>query len=76
MIFWNEYKKFKLVAQYFVDTGVTSNLDIQVQLDRLYEGNQNEEKTIENIINILSNGDHFAPLHNFKKIGEQQKLNL
>lgn len=74
MIYWNEYKKYKVIAESMIDTGAGGNAASTKELMKLFRNEQTRDQTIENLINILSGGQHFAPLHDFTKIGEQKNL--
>lgn len=74
MLFWHEYKIYREKAETIVLQPDSDNQEIAYELHMLKIKKQSKEKTIENIINILSEGQHYAPLHDFRKIGNQQNL--
>jgi len=62
MIEWNNYKVFKLKAERFLQEGYSKNDYIQIEILKFKLNRISKEQSIENIINILSDGEHFKPL--------------
>jgi len=68
MIYWSEYKQYKVLAEKFIRDESSSNLDIEIEVLKLKTRRITQEQAIENIINVLSNGEHFKPLeHDHKR---------
>ena len=62
MIHWHEYKKYKQMAERYLNEGDSNNVDIQIEVLKFKLRQITEEQSIENIINVLSEGEHFKPL--------------
>lgn len=62
MIFWEQYKKLKAVAVKAIATSCSDDFEVIIAIRELQQGAFTKEETIENIINILSNGEHYKPL--------------
>jgi hypothetical protein len=62
MIYWNEYKQYKVLAEKFIKEESSRNLDIEIEVLKLKTRRITQDEAIENIINIISNGEHFKPL--------------
>lgn len=74
MLWWADYKKYRAQAEEILKSNFSDVPQIFFEICLVNEGKTSKDKAIENIIDILSNGQHYAPLHDFKKIGNQQKL--
>ena len=62
MIYWNEYKEYKKVAEKMVKNRDFKIEDVQMEIYKMELNQISKEQCVENIINILSNGEHFKPL--------------
>jgi hypothetical protein len=62
MIHWNEYKKYKTTALAYMANGFSENTDIYIEVLKYKLKKITKEQCVENIINLLSNGEHFKPL--------------
>jgi HEAT repeat protein len=59
MIYWHEYKKYKQMAERYLTDEISQNVDIQIEIYKFTLGKITKEQAIENIINALSDGEHF-----------------
>jgi len=63
MIYWSEYKMYKKVAERHLKEEDSQNVDIQIEVLKFKLRQTTQEQSIENIINVLSGGEHFKPLN-------------
>jgi len=59
MIYWHEYKEYKKTAELLLGGKITENVDLKIEVLKCTLGKVPKEQSIENIINILSNGEHY-----------------
>ena len=59
MIYWHEYKKYKQMAERYLTDEISQNVDIQIEIYKFTLGKITKEQAIENIINALSDSEHF-----------------
>jgi hypothetical protein len=59
LIYWNQYKVLKQMAERHIKNEDSLNDDIQIEVLKFKLNKISKEQCIENIINVLSNGEHF-----------------
>ena len=59
MIYWNQYKVLKQMAERHLLNEDSRNDDIQIEILKFKLHKISKEQCIENIINVLSLGEHF-----------------
>jgi uncharacterized membrane protein len=62
MIYWQEYKQYKRLAEGYLKDQISLNTDVQIEIYKFMLNQVSREQAIENIINVLSGGEHFKPL--------------
>jgi hypothetical protein len=61
MIFWEQYKQLKKIAEKAIALGVSEDFEVIIAVREFQTGVSTKEKCIEDIINILSGGEHYKP---------------
>lgn len=59
MIFWEKYKAFKKIAENALLTGHSDDFTVLIAIREFQTKAITREKAIEEIINILSDGEHY-----------------
>jgi len=61
MLWLHEYKEFKIMAERLIEIGDSGNVFIKAELLKFQLNKISEKQCLNNLINILSNGEHFKP---------------
>jgi len=58
MIWLHEYKQYKQMAEQYIKDGMSLNIGVQIQILKYELKQTTYEEAIENIIYVLSDGQH------------------